>query len=54
VTGIQESTPLWKSCVNGVGFNSIAGSFSLGLVAGSMYVRRFFDQVPILRVEVSY
>ena len=43
ITGVKESTPTWKTCVTGVGFNNAAGSFSLGLVAGSMYVRRFFD-----------
>jgi predicted metalloendopeptidase len=26
-----------------IGFNSLSGSFSLGLIAGSMYVKKFFN-----------
>jgi predicted metalloendopeptidase len=26
-----------------IGFNSLSGSFSLGLIAGSMYVRKYFN-----------
>ena len=43
LSGIQVSAPTWKRCVSVIGFNSLSGSFSLGLVAGSMYVRKFFN-----------
>ena len=43
LSGIHSSSPNWKRCVNVIGFNSFAGSFSLGLAAGSMYVRKFFN-----------
>ncbi len=43
LSGIQVSSPNWKRCVNVIGFNSLSGSFSLGLVAGSMYVKRYFN-----------
>ena len=42
LSGVQVSSPMWKRCVSVIGFNSLSGSFSLGLVAGSMYVRRYF------------
>ena len=43
LAGIKVSSPRWKRCVNVVGFNSLSGSFSLGLIAGSMYVRKYFN-----------
>ena len=41
VTGAKNSNPSWKRCVTSVGFHSYQGS-GLTLVAGSMYVRRYF------------
>ena len=43
ISGIQELPPAWKRCTKAVGFNNMAGKLSLGLVAGSMYVREFFN-----------
>jgi len=42
LSGIQVSAPTWKRCVSTVGINS-GGTFSLGLVAGSMYIKRYFN-----------
>jgi predicted metalloendopeptidase len=43
ITGIQESSPTWKRCVNEMGFNSFSGG-GFGFVAGSMYAKKYFNK----------
>jgi len=43
-SGVQELPPQWKRCTNAIGFNNEVGLSSLGLVAGSMYVKNFVNQ----------
>ncbi len=43
VSGIQESSPTWKRCVNEMGFNSFSGG-GFGFVAGSMYAKKYFNK----------
>jgi len=42
-SGVQELPPQWKRCTNAIGFNNQVGLSSLGLVAGSMYVKNFVN-----------
>ena len=44
ISGVMELPPQWKRCTNDIGFNNIVGLSSLGLVAGSMYVKYFVNQ----------
>ena len=43
ITGIEESSPTWKRCVNEAGFNSFSGG-GFGFVAGSMYAKKYFNK----------
>lgn len=42
ITGLEKTSPMWKRCVSTVGFGNTAGSFSLGILASSMYAKKFF------------
>jgi membrane metallo-endopeptidase-like protein 1 len=42
ISGVEKTSPMWKRCVSTVGFGNTAGSFSLGILASSMYIKKFF------------
>ena len=43
INGDKSQAPAWKRCTNEVGFSAKNALSNLGLVAGSMYVRRYFN-----------
>lgn len=42
LAGVEKTSPMWKRCVSTVGFGNTAGSYSLGILASSMYIKKFF------------